>query len=217
MQIINMPNINTKHGFATDKIEALKYLGDNVIMLKQEHSADIIEVTNENINSINNTIGDGLITQLKNVILTCYVGDCACIFIHAKDINTIAIVHSGWSGTFNYINEKMIIKLQTMGANLKNLSIAIGPSIAQESYQVGDEFYEKFIKQNKDSQKFFIKINNKWHYNNAEYIAQKYHAHDIENIFINKQNTYTDDDLFSHRYYTHFGKKNGRMLGFIML
>ena len=135
----------------------------------------------------------------------------------AKDINTIAIVHSGWSGTFNYINEKMIIKLQTMGANLKNLSIAIGPSIAQESYQVGDEFYEKFIKQNKDSQKFFIKINNKWHYNNAEYIAQKYHAHDIENIFINKQNTYTDDDLFSHRYYTHFGKKNGRMLGFIML
>ncbi len=217
MKIMTMPNINTKHGFAVDKIEALKYLGENIVMLKQEHSADIIEVTNKNIHTLNDTIGDGLITQLKNVILTCYVADCACIFIHAKDINTVAIVHSGWAGTFNGINEKMITKLQTMGANLKNLSIAIGPSIAQESYQVGDEFYEKFIKQNKDSQQFFIKINNKWHYNNAEYVAQKYRAHEIENIFINKQNTYTDDTLFSHRYYTHFDKKNGRMLGFIML
>ena len=75
-----MPNINTKHGFATDKIEALKYLGENIVMLKQEHSADIIEVTNKNVYTLNDTLGDGLITQLKNVILTIIYPLKSCIY-----------------------------------------------------------------------------------------------------------------------------------------
>jgi YfiH family protein len=234
MNIIKMPNINLKHGFITDKSvifedgnreEIFKKIGTDIVMLKQQHTANIVEVTNENIDYLKffyndptkYIIGDGLITQLKNVALSCFTADCACIFLYAQDIKTIAIVHSGWAGTFEGINEQMIIKIQQKGANLQNLAVAIAPSISQQSYQVGDEFYEKFILQNKDSQEFFTKINNKWYYDNAGYIAAKYKKYNINNIFINKQDTYRDEKLFSHRYYTHFGKKNGRMLGFIII
>ncbi|NBO24752.1 MAG: polyphenol oxidase, partial [Chlamydiae bacterium] len=149
--------------------------------------------------------------------LGCYTADCAPVFLYSKDIKTIGIVHSGWQGTFKQINEKMIEKFKQIGAKIDELSVAIGPSISTLSYEVGQEFYDRFVSKDSSSAAFFVHKDGKIYYNNSGYIAYKYNQAGVRNIDISSYDTYTDDRMFSHRYYTHYGKKNGRMLSFILL
>ncbi len=239
MQIIKMPNLSAiKHGFITglnisfkvnddpdlvnkNRIQIAKAVDQEIIMLNQDHTETIIEVTEKNkshlllgYKNIDYTMGDGLFTKLTNTAISMYSGDCAVVFLYAPDIKAIGILHSGWRGSLGKLNENMIEKFIANKADLSKLMVAIGPSISAKSYEIGKDFYKNFINHDPDSSNFFI---DEKYYNNAGYIASKYKKYGINNIYINLQDTYSDENLFSYRYYQHFGKKNGRMIGFISM
>ena len=66
----------------------------------------------------------------------------------------IAAIHAGWKGAYKGIVKKVIHHMLKKGCNRKNITIAIGPSIAQKNYEVKSDFLKKFIKRHKKKQNF---------------------------------------------------------------
>ena len=66
-----------------------------------------------------------------------------------------------WKGLYGRIVENTLENMVQLGAKIKNICVAIGPCIQKNNYEVGIEFYERFIKKDRTYKKFFLKENNK--------------------------------------------------------
>lgn len=64
--------------------------------------------------------------------------DCNPILIGDRSTGQVAAIHAGWRGTAQKIVGKAIAIFQKNGSDLTNLSIAIGPAISGEVYQVSE-------------------------------------------------------------------------------
>lgn len=95
---------------------------------------------------------DGLITNEKGLILSCFFADCVPLFFVDKEKQVIGMAHSGWRGTVNQMGACMVRKMQEMfGCNPADIIACIGPSICRDCYEISDEvavqFKEGFWKQ----------------------------------------------------------------------
>ena len=73
--------------------------------------------------------------------------DCTPIFLYDKVNNVIALCHAGWRGTVGNITGKAVDIMKTdFGTNPENIVAGIGPAIGQDSFEVGKEVYEEFLK-----------------------------------------------------------------------
>ena len=83
---------------------------------------------------------DALITDRRGFCIAVMSADCVPVLLYDKRNNAVAAVHSGWRGTVARILKKT---LQTMkrdfGTKGEDLIAGIGPSVSQESYEVGQE------------------------------------------------------------------------------
>ena len=94
---------------------------------------------------------DGMVTNLKNVILGLYTADCCPIFLYHPIENVIGACHAGWKGALNGIIENTITTMiQQYEVNADNIECMIGPCIDQKSYQVDKDFIKKFETEWKD-------------------------------------------------------------------
>ena len=115
---------------------------------KQEHTS-VIEIIDKTNIGIGIHYGwekgvDAVITMEKNVPLLCYAADCVPILMYADDIKAIAAIHSGWRGTDEKIAVKTLKKLKELGADAKNIYVAIGPCIGQCCYEVSEDVAKRF-------------------------------------------------------------------------
>ncbi len=86
---------------------------------------------------------DALITSQPGVFLRVLTADCSPILIWSDSV--VAAVHSGWQGSELDILGQTLDKMQSeMGVEMKSLSLAIGPGLSQENFEVGPEFQDKF-------------------------------------------------------------------------
>ena len=174
-----------------------KYFNLNIANLKtvnQIHSNKVKII--ENIyNDTSNIEADALITKSPNIILAILTADCAPVLIQDPLKNIIAAVHIGWKGANNKILEKTIESLINLGSDINNIKLAIGPCIGPSSYEVRNDFYLKFTKNNVFNKVFFEKIGiDKFKFNLPKYIL-----HQAINLGINKNNiSNTDKDTFSN-------------------
>jgi len=121
----------------------------NLVFQKQEHSDNIQVINKANIQEIK--ISDGMITNLKNVILNVTVADCAAVLIYDEQKEVIGAFHSGWRGTQKNIVAKGIQKMgENFGCSAKDMIVWISPSAGKGNYEVGQEvaklFAEKYTK-----------------------------------------------------------------------
>lgn len=119
-----------------------------VSYLKQIHSDKILIINEENIDNINESEGDAIITNLKNIAIGVFTADCVPIILVDEKKRVSAAIHSGWKGTFSSITLKTIKKLQDIyGSNLQDIKAYIGTHIRQCCYEVSEELKEKFIEE----------------------------------------------------------------------
>ena len=64
---------------------------------------------------------------------------------YVKPTNKILDYKTQYSG----INENTIKRFKSLNCELNELVAVIGPCIKKENYEVGNEFYDRFIKKNK--------------------------------------------------------------------
>ncbi|MFG6098985.1 peptidoglycan editing factor PgeF [Leptolyngbyaceae cyanobacterium CCMR0082] len=65
--------------------------------------------------------------------------DCTPALIADERTGQVAAAHAGWRGTAQKIVPTAIAKLQAQGSQLQDLRVLLGPAIAGEVYQVGED------------------------------------------------------------------------------
>jgi hypothetical protein len=67
----------------------------------------------------------------------------------------VAAAHAGWRGALDGVIEAALAAMEAQGARRDRIVAAVGPCIAQASYEVGLEFFERFTGQAAESERFF--------------------------------------------------------------
>lgn len=149
---------------------------------------------------------DALITDKKGIPLVTLFADCVPLFFLDKRLGVIALAHSGWKGTVKRIGQKTAEKMKKdYGSRAEDILAAIGPSIQECHFEVGDEVAEIFIKAfGSDTA---VKYGERYHVNMQRAIEKQLMESGIprENVDNCGICTYCNSDLlFSHR------KTNGK-------
>ena len=167
---------------------------------KQIHSNIIKKVDKKNFN--NKVTADGLITNDFSIALGVLTADCAPIFFYDEITKTIAAAHAGWRGCFKNICKSVVDKMNRIGCKTKNIQVIIGPCINSKNYEVDEKFYLKFIKKNKNYNKFFRYNKRKRNYRFDLSKTLKYQLKKllIKKIVLKDIDTFSNySKFFSHR------------------
>ena len=127
---------------------------ENLFSMNQTHSNNVTVINNANkhIQKINS---DALVTKQRNIGISVLTADCVPVLIYDEVNQIIACVHAGWKGAVSGIVENTLNTISKMSRNSK-INVAIGPCIGVNNYEVGKEFYAKFINVSKKNEKFFL-------------------------------------------------------------
>lgn len=85
---------------------------------------------------------DAVFTDVPGLCLAVKTADCIPVLLYDHRLRKVAAIHAGWKGTVQRIVEKTV---EAMGSTGFNLSAIIGPGISLQSFEVGDEVYERFL------------------------------------------------------------------------
>lgn len=149
---------------------------------------------------------DALITDKKGIGLVTLYADCVPIFFMDKRLGVIALAHSGWKGTVKRIGLKTVEKMKAdYGSRSEDILAAIGPSIQECHFEVGDDVAEIFI--DEFGADTAVKYGERYHVNMQRAITKQLLEAGIPKGNIDNCGicTYCESDLlFSHR------KTNGK-------
>ena len=171
-----------------------------IVALNQNHGNKVVCFNNQK-DVKNKIIGDAIITTLKNVGISVLTADCVPILFYNPKKKIVGCVHAGWKGALNGIIENTVDKFLELNSNTRDLVAAIGPCINHHNYEVGHDFYKKFVDQNKNNQQFFIVLNDKKYlFNIRSYINAKLIRLGINNIDHIEMDTFSNkENFFSYR------------------
>lgn len=100
--------------------------------------------------------GDALVTDLPTVVCGVLSADCAPVLLVDPVARVVASVHAGWKGALHGIIEMALSgMLQDFDANPSRILAAVGPCIGPDSYEVGEDLFERFQDEALDIGRFF--------------------------------------------------------------
>ena len=88
---------------------------------------------------------DGLITDEPGLVLSTFYADCVPLLLLDPVHRAIGLSHSGWRGTVGRMGAGTVAAMQReYGSRPQDLLCAVGPSICQDCYEVGDDVAKEF-------------------------------------------------------------------------
>lgn len=191
----------------------------NLILMNQVHGNKVVYFS-KNYKNRNKPICDAILTNKKEIALGILTADCVPILIYDPNKNIVGAIHAGWKGAFKKIITNTIKKLVKLGSKRKDLIACVGPCISQNNYEVGLNFYKKFLKQKKSNKIYFKR--HKFH--KLKFDLRKYVVSQIKINGVNKidhiwKNTFKNSNNFFSYRRTLFKKQKdyGRNLSVIMI
>jgi polyphenol oxidase len=85
---------------------------------------------------------DSLVTADPGTILVTLVADCVPVLLFDPQARVLACAHAGWRGALSGVLEEAIAEMRSLGASADRIVAAIGPAVAKERYQVGEEVFD---------------------------------------------------------------------------
>ncbi|MBT9315142.1 peptidoglycan editing factor PgeF [Leptothoe spongobia] len=82
---------------------------------------------------------DGCFSDKAGQAMWVCTADCTPALIADKRTGQVAAAHAGWRGTAQKIVPVAIAQLQAQGSQLEDIQVLLGPAIAGEVYQVGED------------------------------------------------------------------------------
>ena len=164
---------------------------------------------------------DALITATPGLGLGVTGADCGMILLADAEARVIGAAHAGWKGALNGVVEATVAAMASLGARADRIRAALGPCIAQPSYEVGPEFVAAFEAGDKGSDRFFTQSVNAGRsmFDLHGYIAERAARAGIARFEDLGLDTYADEArFFSYRRMTHRGEADyGRQVSAIAL
>ncbi len=195
------------HGFSTrDGLEAKDILaGGAPVRVTQVHSAHAVIV-----DSAWDTPpeADAIVTATGGLALAIVTADCAPVLLSDNAAGVVAAAHAGWRGALKGVLENTVDAMCRLGAHPASISAAIGPTIAQSSYEVDGNFRTRFAEA--DHRFFTPGRAGHWQFDLPGYVAERLRASGVGRIDDLSEDTYAQTDRFySFRRATHLGEDTG--------
>ncbi|MBT4671012.1 MAG: laccase domain-containing protein [Rhodospirillaceae bacterium] len=208
---------------AENRRRALGHIGapdTALVSARQQHTNIAITVT-EPWQPGAAPIADAMATREPGIALGILSADCAPVLMADGDAGVIGAAHAGWRGALDGITDALIAAMIDLGAEAQNISAAVGPCIAQASYEVGPEFRERFVAADAGNEILFAKGPKPGHdlFDLPGYLTLRLQARSLGFVATLGVDTYPDDSgYFSYRRCCHQGQSQyGRALSVITL
>ncbi|MEQ1541866.1 MAG: peptidoglycan editing factor PgeF [Novosphingobium sp.] len=163
---------------------------------------------------------DALVTDRPGLLLGVVTADCAPVLLADRAAGVIGAAHAGWKGAVGGVTDATLAAMETLGARRADIVAAIGPCIAQASYEVDVAFHEGFCASDPANARFFA-AGRAQHF---QFDLEAYVAHRLESAGVGTVerlglDTYPDPDRFySFRRATHRSEATyGRQIALIGL
>ena len=193
---------------------------DRLAVPYQVHSPDVIALT-EPFAADARPRCDGLVTATPGLALGVTGADCGMILFADPAARVIGAAHAGWRGALAGVVEATVAAMTRLGATPKAIRAALGPCIAQTSYEVGPEFVAAFAAADADAGGFFAPSVNpeRAMFDLHGYIGERAARAGVGLFEDLSLDTYADDErFFSFRRATHRKEPDyGRLVAAIVL
>ena len=187
-----------------------------LMLMNQTHSSKVQIIDGKN--NSQRIDADAMLTNNCELALCVLTADCAPILVYENDKKIIGCIHAGWKGAVSGVIDNTLNKIIEMGGNTKKLDVCIGPCIAQESYEVKNDFYSKFNKESVENASFFLKKeNDSFNFDLRGFVIKKFNSYGVYKIGnINIDSFANKKEYFSHRRAKKLGENDyGRCISVI--
>jgi YfiH family protein len=143
-----------------NRARALRRLGlpgDSLRTVHQVHSARAL-VVGEAQTGHQPVAADALVTGRPGIALGVVCADCAPVLIADREAGVIGCAHAGWRGALAGVIEATVLAMTELGARRRAMRAAIGPCIAQPSYEVGPDMLARFAAEDPGSEAWFAPV-----------------------------------------------------------
>jgi YfiH family protein len=163
---------------------------------------------------------DAIVTDRPGLLLGILTADCAPVLLADAEAGVIGAAHAGWRGALAGVTDATIAAMEELGAKRERISAAVGPCIAQPSYEVDEGFRTRFIETDLATSRFFTE--GPWgkpHFDLPGYVARRLTSAGIAEVESLNLDTYAEAERFySYRRATHGGEADyGRQASLIGL
>lgn len=163
---------------------------------------------------------DAIVTDRSGILLGILTADCAPVLLADREAGVVGAAHAGWKGALGGVIDSTVAAMEALGARPHRIAAAIGPCIAQASYEVDEGFAVRFIRQAADNARFFAPGKpGHQHFDLEGYVAAQLVGAGIGRVESLGLDTYADPARFySFRRATHRGEPSyGREIALIGL
>jgi polyphenol oxidase len=185
----------------------------------QFHSPDVVTVVGTD-DGIEPPKGDAMVTNQPGVLLGIVTADCVPVLFADSKAGVVGAAHAGWKGAISGVTDNTISAMEALGADRSRIMCAIGPCIAQKSYEVDEGFFRRFADEAAANERFFADGQPEHYLFDIEgYVAARLAAAGISKVECLGEDTYSQPDrLFSYRRSCHLGEPGyGRQISLIGL
>jgi YfiH family protein len=164
---------------------------------------------------------DAIVTKVPGLAIGVLTADCAPVLFCDAEARVIGAAHAGWRGALSGIVESTVEAMVGLGAAPERIAATIGPAISQKAYEVGADYVERFLAEDKEAGQFFANDpdSGEPHFDLTGYVAERLAKAGVTAITDLGHCTYCDETrLFSYRRSQHHGEQDyGRQISAILL
>jgi polyphenol oxidase len=145
---------------------------------------------------------DAMVTDRPGLLLGIVTGDCAPVLFADAEAGVIGAAHAGWRGAVAGVIEATIAAMEALGARRARIAAAIGPCIAQPSYEVGADLRAALLVRDPGDARFLApgRREGHWQFDLPAYCLARLHAAGVARAAWIGQDTLAQEGrFFSHR------------------
>jgi len=144
---------------------------------------------------------DAMVTKTPGIALGIITADCAPVLFADAEAGIVGAAHAGWRGACAGVLEATVAAMLALGAAREKIRAAIGPCIAQQSYEVASDLRTPVVASLAGAERFFVagQRPDRWQFDLPGYCLARLAAAGIlgENLGVD---TCADEArFFSHR------------------
>ncbi|AWN44217.1 peptidoglycan editing factor PgeF [Methylobacterium durans] len=191
-----------------------------LVSLYQIHSADVVTVEAPSPLA-ERPKADAMVTRVPGLALGIATADCGPILFADPENRVVGAAHSGWKGALGGVVAATVTAMEALGAERGRIVAVLGPTIAQNSYEVGPDFIARFSREAPGGERFLAPGTREGHaqFDLPGFILERLREAGIARTASVGLCTYADPDRFySFRRTTHRGESDyGRLISAIAL
>lgn len=186
---------------------------DALVTVRQVHGSRAVEAMCP-LRDDERPEADAIVTTVSGLALGILTADCAPVLLADRTARVIGAAHAGWKGAVAGVIESVVSTMEEYGADRARIAAAIGPTIAEPSYEIGPDVAAQvpaaYLRPQPDG---------RFRFDLTGFVAARLAEAGVTTVEPLALDTYADEERwFSYRRATHRGEPDyGRQLSLIAL